>query len=202
MLLVLAAFTASLLIEIFAFNFQHWQTLRLEEVTLKNPSVNEQLGTLEAASFSYSPGSAFQQPDQASTEKKFSTTEYKLDNVVANSLKVVINDSGSWQNKSVLLCIDVSDSGNSQGTYRLDDLVFSDNTTTATEKIQLYGYLKDLKISAQDSLGNSVQINEVVLNTTVPINFQYRRVLLLLAAFAFIYAFRPSSLLWRKKHSR
>ena len=177
----------------FAFNFQHWQTRGLEPVVLEPGTVTESTGVLEPVS-TYA-------PTGATANSKYSSYSYITDNLEASSIQIKIHQTSIGIEKT-LVCLDVLDSGMSSGFYRLDDLIYSSGTTTATEKIQVYGYLKQINISAQDSLGRVAQIDEVILNCTVPFNFQYKRVLLLIVAFAFLYLFRPKSQLWNIRHSK
>ena len=186
----------SLLIEVFAFNYQFWLTIGNEPIVLETPQLTQVQEELEPESFSYSFSLAKVQ------EPTYNLYEYEIDNIATTSMQITISTPLGLPVSSNLVCIDVCDSSKANEPYRLDEIVLSEKQTTATQTVKIFGYLKHLNVSAQNFYGSPVQIEQVVLNANVPPNFQPLRVILLALAFIFLYAFRPKSVLWAARHAK
>ena len=189
-IVLMTCLACSLLIEVFAFNYQFWQTLGNEPIVLETPQPTQMEGTLTANSFSYK--------ISKSQQTCSNYYEYDIDNLEVTSMQIKIEEPIN----SALVRIDICDSSKANTPYRLDDIVFSEDTTTATQSVKVFGYLKQLDVYAQDASGYPIKIEQVTLNANVPPNFQFPRVLLMALAFIFLYAFRPKSVLWAARHAK
>ena len=189
-IVLMTCLACSLLIEVFAFNYQFWLTIGNEPIVLETPQPTQMEGTLTANSFSYK--------ISKSQQTCSNYYEYDIDNLEVTSMQIKIEEPIN----SALVRIDICDSSKANSPYRLDDIVFSEDTTTATQSVKVFGYLKQLDVYAQDASGYPIKIEQVTLNANVPPNFQFPRVLLMALAFIFLYAFRPKSVLWAARHAK
>lgn len=174
---VLICLAVAVLLEVFAFNFRHWQSLGYEPVVLRDTSI-----TITSADYSVGLGS--------------------MDLDVKN-LQIVV--SGPNDNSSIWITVAVSDEGESQ-IYELPvTQSHQNNERSMVHTIFAYGNVKSMRLTVVgDAYGgvdgdillgsNSlpITIERVVANVTVPLYFSSLRLVLTVIAVLMVWFLWPA----------
>lgn len=111
------------------------------------------------------------------------------------------NQETAIESSPIHIRIDISDSGQSQSTYRVAMLEIAEgNGTDVVLPISAYGYVKQIVITAWDDNGNEIQVSNLTTNPEIPLTFEIVRVIALSLVLFIIWVLRPSSSVWKRKH--
>ena len=184
---IISCLAIALLFELFVANYQFWSTheLRSEQIQATDYEIgtaqNDENGGMKA-------GNAY------------SRAVYELDNADAATISVNVG-ADRTKTQTIGIRIDAEDSGWTRYTYTLDSAkIASGDNEKVTARIEPYGKLKKIVVTAYGTNGSNVTVKNASINEPIPMNFSFERVALLSAALAAISAIRPGSILWRRKH--
>ena len=179
-LLILAV--VAVLLEVFLFNFRHWESLGYEEQVLRDTPVRV-------------------------TKADYSLGFSSLDTEVHN---VKVDISGPKDNSSVWVSYAVTDEGNSESYYLPVAQMHADNERSQVTNVFTYGKMKSLRVSFPGDVWGGVDgqtlvasnsfpitVNKISINAQVPIAFSLLRLALTFCALAFVWFLRPCGVLGR-----
>lgn len=166
----------AVIVEVFVFNFRHWESLGYEEIVLRDDPVRV---TKEGYSLGFS----------------------SLD-VEAHNVKVEI--AGDEEDSSVWISYAVTDEGNSSSYYLPVSQAHASNERSQVQHIFTYGNLHSIRVSFPGDVWGGVDGNTLIasndfpitvlkisINAQVPFDFSFLRLLLTFLAISFVWALRP-----------
>lgn len=172
----------ALLLEVFAFNFRHWESLGYQEVVLRDDPI-------KVTDEDYSLG--------------FSSLDMDVHNVKVD-VKSSSDDSNVWMSYAI------TDEGNSSPYYLPVAEANADNPRSEVQSIFTYGKLKSLRVSFPGDVWGGVNgevlvssnsfpvtINSVSVNAQVPFAFSFLRFSLAFLVLSFLVFLRPGAALSR-----
>ncbi|MBS5449930.1 MAG: hypothetical protein KHZ24_01760 [Coriobacteriia bacterium] len=174
----------AVLLEVFLFNFRHWESLGYEEQVLRDTPIR-------VTRADYSLG--------------FSSLDTKIHNV-----KVEVASSTSNDNSSVWVSYAVTDEGNSEPYYLPVAQLHPDNERSEVQSVFTYGNIKSLRVSFPGDVWGGVDgrtlvasnsfpitVNSISINAEVPFAFSFLRLSLTFLALCVVWFLRPNGALGR-----
>ena len=182
-LLVIIAVIAVLL-EVFLFNFRHWESLGYEEQVLRDTPI-------KVTRADYSLG--------------FSSLDTEIHNV-----KIDVAPSTSTDHSGVWVSYAVTDEGNSEAYYLPVAQLHPENERSEVQHVFTYGDIKSLRVSFPGDVWGGVDgrtlvssnsfpltVNKISINAQVPMDFSLLRLALTFMTLSFVWFLRPSGVLGR-----
>ena len=165
----------SVFMELSIFNIKHWATAPLSNSVITLSSTSSDVPSGSKLTF----GSLNDSVDSIAL-----TLEGLSDNDVAHVTYML------------------TDSGSSQEAYELPTVDISTNIPSSRfSRLKPYGLLKSIVIRITTDSGSPVTVASVTLNEQCPFTFHMPRVLLCFIFLLFIWAFRPTGSLWKRRVS-
>ena len=173
----------SILIELFVFNFRHFESLNYKETNLKINSINN----IEKIN------NSLYKIESKDNYIEFSNINKKINNIYLD-IKFINYDNHK-------IYISACDEGN-ELYYRLPEKEIVNNIENSKYiKLNLSEKAKKIKISFEGNVDDKIQINSIKINKIKPIFLSKFRILILTFSIYILYLIRPKSDLYKYKIS-
>ncbi len=181
---VILASIVVLLIELFVFNFRHWESRKCEEI--KDFSVVTGEGLILQPDGSYLLGETNRYLEFNKINKELSTLRIDIE----------ILDRENGEKEPVMLYLAARDDSHENYYWIPDRQIWHSQPRSQYLTWHLYGNCKSIKVTPALDTGTHIRIN-FELNPVIPMFFSITRVLIILAFCVALYLLRPTSFVCR-----
>lgn len=182
-------------IELFVLNFGHFRSLTFGTEMQAKFISSENMSTMD--------GDVIITPKEEDSDLKYVeiTGIHKVVNNVYLNLIEVRTESEEDTDAEFTITIYAKDEGNAV-YYKLPDKTIKlSDIKSQYIKLNLSGEAESLKIYFNDFSSGALQINEIILNTRVPLVFSIFRTFCMLIGIIILYLFRPGSVIYNETYN-